>query len=64
MKRISVYISEQQYERFQALAESYGQPYAELIREALNRYLRQELGSVTEEQKAGRRRVRHTRKRP
>ena len=39
MKRISVFIAERQYERFQELSRTYGQPYAELIREALNDYL-------------------------
>jgi hypothetical protein len=39
MKRISVFVSERQYEQFLAISKDLGQPYAELIREALNSYL-------------------------
>ncbi len=41
MKRISLFVSERQYEQFLALSNAMGQPYAELIREALNGYLSQ-----------------------
>jgi len=40
MRRISLYISEPQYDQFQALAASTGRPYSELIREALGQYLK------------------------
>jgi metal-responsive CopG/Arc/MetJ family transcriptional regulator len=41
MKRISLFVSERQYKEFLALSTAMGQPYAELIREALNNYLRE-----------------------
>lgn len=62
MKRISLFVSERQYEQFLTLSEQMGQPYAELIREALNNYLQQHAGRVTPS-KAGRKRA-TTRKRP
>ncbi len=40
MKRISVFIGEPQYQQFLELANVKGRPYAELIREALDDYLR------------------------
>ena len=40
MRRVTLYISEPQYQQFQELAATRGQAYSELIREALNRYLR------------------------
>ena len=63
MKRISVFIAERQLARLQALGEEYGQPYAELIREALNAYLRQKDAEAAVRQKAERKRV-AARKRP
>jgi len=63
MKRISVFIAERQLARLQALGEEYGQPYAELIREALNAYLRQKDAEAAVRQKAERKRA-ATRKRP
>ncbi len=42
MKRVTLYIAEPQYKQFQALAERQGRPYSELIRQALDQYLRQE----------------------
>jgi hypothetical protein len=41
LKRISLFIAEPQYEAFQALAASQGRPYAELVRDALDQYLRE-----------------------
>lgn len=41
MKRISIFVSEPQYVAFLKLAENQGRPYAELIREALDLYLRE-----------------------
>ena len=41
MKRISIFVSEPQYKGFLALAEQQDRPYAELIREALDVYLRE-----------------------
>lgn len=52
MKRITLYIAEPQYEAFQALAATRQQPYSELVREALNRYL------ADEGEKTARKRVR------
>jgi len=46
MKRISLFVSERQYEEFLALSKAMGQPYAELIREALNSYLSQHRSTV------------------
>ena len=46
VKRISVFLSEPQVKRFKALAKELGRPYAELIRDALDEYLRQR-GSTT-----------------
>ena len=63
MKRISVFIAERQLARLQALGEEYGQPYAELIREALNAYLREKDAETAVRQKAERKRV-AARKRP
>ena len=63
MKRISVFIAERQLARLQALGEEYGQPYAELIREALNAYLRERDAETAVRQKAERKRV-AARKRP
>ena len=40
MKRISLFVSEPQYQRFRQLARVAGRPYAELVREALDSYLR------------------------
>jgi len=40
MKRISVFISERQYEQFKGLGRAEERPYSELIREALSQYLR------------------------
>jgi hypothetical protein len=40
MKRVSVFLSEPQIEGFQALAKELGRPSAELIREALDDFLR------------------------
>ena len=60
MKRISVFISERQYEQFQKLGKAEGRPYSELIREALSQYLRRHGASAA---KTGRKRV-APRKRP
>jgi hypothetical protein len=59
MKRISLFISERQYKQFLSLSEAMGQPYAELIREALNSYLRAHAGTTeSATKKAARTRVR------
>lgn len=42
MKRVTLYISDPQYSGVQELAEQRGRPYSELIREALEQYLRRE----------------------
>ena len=42
MKRINIYIADPQYEQLQALGERRGRPYSELIRAALDQYLRQQ----------------------
>ena len=62
MKRISVFIAERQLAQFRALGKEYGQPYAELIREALNVYLRERDAETAVRQKAERKRA-ATRKR-
>lgn len=41
MRRISLFLSEPQVAKFKALATTLDRPYAELIREALDEYLRQ-----------------------
>ena len=63
MKRINIYIAEPQYEQFHALAESQGRPYSELIREALDQYLRRQGAPRQPSKRADRKRV-ATRKRP
>ena len=60
MKRISVLISERQYEQFKGLGSAEERPYSELIREALSQYLRRRGAWVA---KPGRLRA-FTRKRP
>jgi predicted DNA-binding protein len=40
MKRVSLFLSERQVAAFQALAKELGRPSAELIREALDDFLR------------------------
>ncbi len=40
MRRINIYIADPQYAEFQRLARERGRPYSELIREALDHYLR------------------------
>ena len=60
MKRISVFISERQYEQFRELGRAEERPYSELIREALSQYLRRRGAWVA---KPGRLRA-GTRKRP
>jgi len=40
VKRISIFLSEPQVDAFQKLSAESGRPYAELIREALDAYLR------------------------
>lgn len=57
MKRISLFVSDRQYEQFLSLSKAMGQPYAELIREALNSYLQQHSGAVTSPKRAARKRV-------
>lgn len=61
MKRISIFLGEPQVAAFQALANERGRPYAELIREALDVFLRQRGRTV--KPKADRKRA-QTRKRP
>ena len=39
MHRITIFISRPQYLGFRKLAKSQGRPYAELVREALQKYL-------------------------
>jgi metal-responsive CopG/Arc/MetJ family transcriptional regulator len=41
VKRISLFLSERQVQGFKALAQNLGRPYSELIRDALDQYLRQ-----------------------
>ena len=60
MKRISVFISERQYEQLRELGRTEDRPYSKLIREALSQYLRRRGAWVA---KPGRLRV-VTRKRP
>jgi hypothetical protein len=62
VRRINIYIGDLQHEQFQVLAERHGRPYSELIREALNEYLKhQDLqGQAT---KPYRPRARRTKKR-
>ncbi len=60
MKRISVFISDLQYEQFKGLGRAEERPYSELIREALSQYLRRRDAWVA---KPGRLRA-VTRKRP
>lgn len=57
MKRISLFVSERQYEEFLAVSAALGQPYAELIREALNAYLQQHAGDVASGMGVARKRV-------
>jgi hypothetical protein len=40
VKRISLFLAEPQFAAFQQLARESGRPYSELIREALDGYLR------------------------
>ncbi len=40
VRRISLFLSEPQIAAFQALSRQAGRPYAELVREALDEYLR------------------------
>jgi hypothetical protein len=40
MKRISLFLSDQQVEAFQTLAKARGRPYAELIRDVLDDHMR------------------------
>ncbi len=60
MKRISVFISERQYEQLRELGRAEDRPYSKLIREALSQYLGRRGAWVA---KPGRLRV-VTRKRP
>lgn len=46
MKPISVHVSDEDYGELKALAARRGRPVAELIREAMAEYLRQESGRV------------------
>lgn len=41
MRRISLFLSEPQVEGFKALAQELDRPYSELIRDALDQYLRE-----------------------
>ena len=63
MKRINIYIAEPQYEQLNALAERQGRPYSELIREALDQYLRRQGAPRQPSKRTDRKRV-ATRKRP
>ena len=51
MRRVTLYISEPHYQRFLELAAERGQAYSELIRDAMNRYLRTQ-GKKTERKRA------------
>ncbi len=62
MRRVNLYISEPQYQGFQKLATERDQSYSELIREALNQYLRKQ-ETLSRPKKAGRKRA-GARKRP
>ena len=62
MRRVNLYIAEPQYQGFQKLAAQRGQSYSELIREALNQYLRKQ-ETLSRPKKAGRKRA-AARKRP
>ena len=63
MKRISLFVSDRQYEEFKALAESWDQATAELIRQALNEFLeRHAAGRGVSQKKSARKRA-TTRKR-
>lgn len=57
MKRISLFVSERQYEQFLSISKEMGQPYAELIREALNNYLQQHGDAATSTKRTARKRV-------
>ena len=59
---LDAHIAEPQYQGFQKLAAERGQPYSELIREALNQYLRRQ-ETLSRPKKADRKRA-STRKRP
>jgi predicted DNA-binding protein len=63
MKRISIFISERQYDRFQEFAQSFGQPAAELMRQALNEFIAKMDADTSSGVKADRKRV-TARKRP
>ena len=54
MKRVSLYLSEPQIEAFQSLAQQRDRPVAELIREALDEFLRNRGGHTA---KPGRKRA-------
>ncbi|MGE0490985.1 MAG: ribbon-helix-helix domain-containing protein [Vulcanimicrobiota bacterium] len=41
MKPISIYVGERDYQEFKSLSARLGRPVAELIREAMSRYLRE-----------------------
>ncbi len=60
--RFTLYIAEPQYEHFQELAAERGQPYSELIRQALNQYLRKQ-ETLSRRTLPGRKQA-YTRKRP
>jgi metal-responsive CopG/Arc/MetJ family transcriptional regulator len=60
VKRISIFLSDPQVEGFKALARERDRPYSELIRDALDEYLRQR-GSTTKKTERPRG---STRKRP
>ena len=47
MKAISIHVPEQALRRFKSLSQQTGRPMAELIREAMDRYLEERSGRVS-----------------
>lgn len=47
MKAISIHVPEQALRRFKSLSQQTGRPMAELIREAMDRYLESRTGRVS-----------------